>query len=103
MFKFLLSNLQIRNKKLLQRRFSISQKHISAARNLSKKVMWIEYFVTKYNLKTKSIIRGLQKSSCRKDSLICLIYWDKCEWIDDIFIFLYVLGISNTLILTIKL
>lgn len=42
-------------------------------KKLMAKILWGKYFVTKYNLK-KKIIKDLQISSCRKDSIICLVY-----------------------------
>jgi len=43
-------------------------------KKLFQKSVWVEHFVTKYNLKNKSIITDLQITSCRKDFLICIVY-----------------------------
>lgn len=40
---------------------------------LIKEVVWVEYFVSKYKLKNKSIDRGLQKSTDGEDPLIRLV------------------------------
>ena len=42
-------------------------------KKLFQKIVWVEHFVTKYNLKNKSIITDFQIISCRKDFLSCLV------------------------------
>ena len=55
-----------------------------------KKIVWVEHFVTKYNLKNKSIIKDLQITSCREDiNLSCLLVQ---MGIDIIFSYFYMLS-----------